>query len=291
MTDLRGPRRLAAFTALATLLLLAAGGLVTTTGSGLAVPDWPLSFGSLWPFGRLPAEMKAGVWYEHTHRLLGAFVGILALALAIWLSRSPVSSGRKRLAWILFAAVVFQGLLGGATVLFGLPAGSKAISIVHAGVGQIVFCLAMALAVLLESRGGMVLPTQTQKGTRLFWMGATCACLLFLQVLFGARLRHTGEGLLSHLIVAAAATALLLYWGSRLLKSGILMDRSATIFRLLGLLGVQILLGALSWTARLPGIGPASVQADLVIRTGHMAAGALLLAGVVILTLRTRLAA
>src|SRR5262245_41519941 len=62
----------------ATVLLLVAGGLVTSTGSGLAVPDWPLSFGQVFP------KMEGGVLFEHGHRMVASTIGLMIVVLAIW---------------------------------------------------------------------------------------------------------------------------------------------------------------------------------------------------------------
>src|SRR5256712_7320116 len=99
----------------ATLVLLAAGGLVTSTGSGLAVPDWPLSFGTIFP------PMTGGVLFEHGHRLVAAAVGLLTAVLAAWFALREGRSWVRRLAYVAVAAVVAQGLLGGLTVLLRLP--------------------------------------------------------------------------------------------------------------------------------------------------------------------------
>ena len=113
----------AGFTAASTLILIAAGGLVTSTGSGLAVPDWPLSYGMLMP------PMVGGVFYEHGHRMIATAVGFLTVILAIWTWRVENRLWVKRLAGIALAAVVLQGLLGGLTVIFLLP---TPVSVSHA---------------------------------------------------------------------------------------------------------------------------------------------------------------
>ncbi len=73
--------RFAVFTACCTFLLLIAGALVTSNDAGLSVPDWPLSYGSLLP------PMVGGIFYEHGHRMIAAFVGMLSIVLAVWLWR------------------------------------------------------------------------------------------------------------------------------------------------------------------------------------------------------------
>src|SRR5262249_59416388 len=116
-----GLQRLAVATALATLSLIFAGGLVTSTESGLSVPDWPLSYGRLMP------PMVGGIFYEHGHRMVATTVGILTVILAAWLARREPRAWVRRLGYGALAAVVAQGVLGGLTVLFLLPtAGSVA---------------------------------------------------------------------------------------------------------------------------------------------------------------------
>src|SRR3989338_3837872 len=116
----------------ATLFLIFVGGLVTSTGSGLSVPDWPLSYGTLFP------PMVGGIRFEHTHRLIAGFVGLLTLALAVWSSRREPRRSLRRLGWIALAAVVAQAVLGGITVLQQLP---LPVSVAHACLGQLFFCL------------------------------------------------------------------------------------------------------------------------------------------------------
>jgi len=98
-------------------LLIAAGALVTSNDAGLAVPDWPTSFGSLW---RIP-HMVGGVKFEHGHRMLAELVGLLTIVLAIWTWRSDSRRWMKWLGVIALGTVIAQGVLGGLTVLLFLP--------------------------------------------------------------------------------------------------------------------------------------------------------------------------
>ena len=107
--------RFAVATVAATLALIFIGGLVTSTGSGLSVPDWPLSYGMLMP------PMVGGVFYEHGHRMAATAVGFLTLVLAVWTARAEPRPGVRRLAWAALAAVITQGVLGGLTVIYLLP--------------------------------------------------------------------------------------------------------------------------------------------------------------------------
>src|ERR1035438_4309850 len=107
-----------------TFVLLLAGALVTSTGSSLAVPDWPLSFGTLFP------QMKGGVLFEHGHRLVAGAVSCLTLVQAVWVQKVEKRLWVKRLAWSAMGAILLQALLGGVTVLLKLP---TQVSVAHAG--------------------------------------------------------------------------------------------------------------------------------------------------------------
>jgi hypothetical protein len=129
--------------AASTALLIFAGGLVTSTGSGLSVPDWPNSYG--WFMFTFPVEnWVGGIFYEHSHRLIASTVGFLILVMAFVLWRWEPRAWVRRLGFIALGAVVTQGILGGITVLWYLP---DPISIAHASLAQLVFCgPAIALA-------------------------------------------------------------------------------------------------------------------------------------------------
>lgn len=179
----------AVFTALCTFFLIFAGGLVTSTGSGLAVPDWPLSYGKVMP------PMVGGILYEHGHRMIATFVGFLTVVLAIWLWRREPRRWLRVLGFIALAAVIAQGLLGGLTVLFLLP---TAISVSHATLAQTFFCVVTAIAFFtsrwwIESEdfhGSPVIANSTFT-LLLFAFGS-----IYVQLILGALMRHTGSGLI-----------------------------------------------------------------------------------------------
>src|SRR5690242_11227522 len=132
-----GLHRFAVATAGATFVLLFLGGLVTSTGSALAVPDWPLSFGQVFP------PLGGGVLFEHGHRLAAAGVGCLTVALALWTVLADARPVVRALGLLALFAVVLQGVLGGVTVLYKLP---LAVSVAHACLAQAFFCLTVSLA-------------------------------------------------------------------------------------------------------------------------------------------------
>lgn len=175
--------------AAATFALLLAGGMVTSTGSGLAVPDWPLSFGRWMP------PMEGGVLYEHGHRMIAGVVGAMIAVEAVWLARSEPRAWVRALGWAALVGVVVQALLGGATVLLGLP---DAVSVAHAGTAEVVFGLTVAVAVA-SSRGWRDAALGERAIDRrlpaLVTLAAGTAALVLLQIVLGAIVRHTGAGL------------------------------------------------------------------------------------------------
>lgn len=177
--------RWAVLTAAATLVLIFIGGLVTSTGSGLAVPDWPLSYGMLMP------PMVGGIFYEHGHRMAATFVGLLTLILAVWTWRREPRAGVRRLAWAALAAVIGQGLLGGITVIFLLP---TPVSVFHACLAQAFFCLTLALA-FVTSREWTLSPPPAEDVAGVREAAALATGVVFVQLVLGAVMRHTGAGL------------------------------------------------------------------------------------------------
>jgi cytochrome c oxidase assembly protein subunit 15 len=177
-------RRFTKLVAASTLFLIFAGAMVTSTGSGLAVPDWPLSYGMVMP------PMVGGIFYEHGHRMIAATVGFLVVIQALWLQRKEPKKFVRRLGWLSLGAVLAQGLLGGLTVLFLLP---KPVSIAHAGLAEIFFCINVSIA-FFTSHWYESLRTM-QKGDAPVRMAWGLTALVYLKILAGALLRHLGAGL------------------------------------------------------------------------------------------------
>jgi cytochrome c oxidase assembly protein subunit 15 len=285
--------RLAAFTAAATLVLLFAGGLVTSTGSGLAVPDWPLSFGQVFP------AMEGGVLYEHGHRLVASFVGFLTLILALWTVVADARPGVRALGLVALFAVVLQGVLGGVTVLYKLP---MAVSVTHACLAQVFFCLTVALA-LVTSRTWLAPPAVPPAAAeRVATAAATATAVCFVQLVLGALMRHMHAGLaipdfplafgrlipplvtpyitvhFAHRVWALAVVAAVGWTALRALRGPDVawLRRPARVA--LALVVLQITLGAFTiWSRR-----------AVVIATLHLVVGASLLATCLLLALRAR---
>jgi cytochrome c oxidase assembly protein subunit 15 len=181
---------------LAALALVGLGGMVTSKGVGMAVPDWPNTYGYnmfLFP----PSQWVGGIFYEHTHRLLASGVGLLTTIMAMWIWM--VNPG-KMLRWLgvgAFVLVVLQGVLGGLRVVldaktianttFGVVFG-----VFHGCLGQ-VFLVLLCVIALMTSRCWTGMVSLTSVATRRFIVGATM--LIAIQLVIGATMRHQHAGL------------------------------------------------------------------------------------------------
>src|SRR5262245_4274230 len=172
--------RFAVFVSAATVLLIVAGGLVTSTGSGLAVPDWPTSYG--WNMFTFPMKhMVGGIFYEHGHRLIASGVGFLTIVLAVWTWMAEPSKVVGVLGFTALGAVCLQGLLGGITVLYFLP---TAVSTAHAGLAQLFFCLTVAIA-LFTSRDWTRQSAAPVDDRTLRLAATTTTAVIYTQILIG----------------------------------------------------------------------------------------------------------
>src|SRR3954462_8100834 len=169
----------------ATLVLLVAGALVPSNDAGLAVPDWPTSFGSIY---KIP-PMVGGVRFEHSHRMIAEFIGLLTILMALWTWRAESRRWMRRLALGALALVIFQGILGGTAVLRYLP---PAVSSAHATFAQIFFCVAVLMA-LFPSRswvGTERLALRDEGSPSLRTLTVVLIVALYAQLILGAAFRH-----------------------------------------------------------------------------------------------------
>lgn len=170
-----------------TFFLIFAGGMVKSTDSGLAVPDWPLSYGTWMP------PMVGGVFYEHSHRMIASLVGLLMLILTIWIGMKEQRRWVRGLAIAGLGAVVLQGILGGLTVLFFLP---TALSVFHGVLAQTFFLIAIFLAYTQSSERNIRRnQSQTPTPAILIKLGVAFIFLIYVQLILGAVMRHSGSGL------------------------------------------------------------------------------------------------
>lgn len=279
-----------------TLLLVAAGGMVTSTNSGLSVPDWPTTYGYnmfTYPLSR----MAGGIFYEHGHRLIASTVGMLTIGMAVWLWRVEPRAWVRRLGWLALGVVILQGVLGGLTVLYLLP---DPISISHAGLAQIFFCLTVTLA-LVTSRGWRqpVAPLVDAPALRRGMLVLTG--LVYAQILLGATMRHTGGGLAipdfplsyGHLIPPFWNTGIALHFSHRMGAIVILTVALWNIVSILRVYGDRREFARPAWLLLLLVSTQVTLGAYVVlsgkhpvINTLHVATGALVLACSLVTTLR-----
>jgi cytochrome c oxidase assembly protein subunit 15 len=288
--------RFARIVAACTLILIAAGGMVTSTGSGLSVPDWPTTYG--WNMFTFPlSRWVGGIRYEHFHRLVASTVGFLTIILAIWTARVETRRWVRWLGWACLGAVIVQGLLGGITVLLKLP---PAVSIGHAGLAQIFFCLTLTLAIV-TSPGWRAASAPVDDST-LRVMAALTTGLIYTQIILGATMRHTNAGMaiptfplaFGHLIPPFWNPGIAIHFAHRVGAMAVSIVVLATVahvfyhhlkrlelvrpaFFLVACVCLQVALGAF---VVLSGLQP-------IINTAHVVNGALVLGASVVLTLRT----
>jgi heme a synthase len=178
-------RIFAKLTCVSTLILIFIGGLVKSTESGLAVPDWPLSYGTFFP------PMVGGVFYEHGHRMAATLVGFFVLVLSIWLARKEQRRWVKHLGFWTLGAVIFQGILGGITVLMFLPA---PVSVAHGTLAQTFFLMTIVLAYSLSIERSRR-PDNAQADPFFVKISLIFLLLVYVQLILGATMRHLEAGL------------------------------------------------------------------------------------------------
>lgn len=266
----------------ATLLLLAVGGLVTSAEAGLAVDDWPTSFGYnmfLYPFSR----MTGGIYYEHAHRLFGALVGLTTLALALFLHRKEERGWVRRLGWLAVGLVVVQGLLGGIRV----TGRSVPLAMIHGILAQLFFATLVALAAFTSPtwKGGAA-PLRRESVRVDRALAGTLVAITVCQLVLGAAQRHFHALLIVHVLAGLGVVSPLAFhhglrtWG---LNAGQpLLKRLGLI--LVALVGVQLVLGFGAYIDKeLTPRGGAPSAFNLAVATAHQWVGAVILATAVLL--------
>jgi cytochrome c oxidase assembly protein subunit 15 len=267
--------RLAVAALAATAVLIVLGGLVTNTGAALAVPDWPSTFGHnmfLFPWSR----MVGGVFYEHSHRLVGALVGLLTVALAAALWRA--GGLLRQLGLVAVALVVAQGVLGGLRVVLL----QDTLAIIHGSLAPAFFALLAALAMLTAPRWRVAGPALDPE---LKGLTVVAAALVYVQIVFGALLAHAG-GVDLHLAGAVLVFALVPTVTVQLRRTTDAVAAPVATL-LLVLLGVQLVLGVGSFLARFSSLltsgGPVTA---VLLPVAHRLVGSLMLGAAVVLVVR-----
>jgi cytochrome c oxidase assembly protein subunit 15 len=291
--------------------LIWVGGLVTTLDAGMAVPDWPNTYGynmfaypwQTWLFG--PFDL----FIEHGHRLLASVVGMIAIVTTVVAFRSEPRPWVRYLAYGALGAVIFQGVLGGVRVLLD----ARTVAMIHGCFGPAFFAICVALAACTGKFWFDVQPDErllaaARRSRRLtLWMVSAA----FLQIVVGAQLRHVppsaSQSWFSHVVYTHLALACLVVglgghvaWRLRVPgQSGRWLRFPATCLGCLVL--VQLALGVGSWVAKYgyphfaqswPGaagfLSHAQGYSESIIVTGHAATGSLILAVATLLMIRVR---
>lgn len=272
--------RYAIFLAVCTLFLVVAGASVTSTESGLSVPDWPLSYGQVMP------EMKGGIFYEHGHRMVATTVGFLTIIMAIWLWRADPRPWMKRLGFAALGAVIFQGILGGLTVIYLLP---KPVSISHACLAELFFSTTCAIALFTSpqwKRGPV--PVQAYgfpaRPGSVIWLPA----VVLLQVALGAAFRHKWLDLTFHVAGAFIVTGVVMYSAIVFLmnyREHAPIRTTATA--LLVITFAQVFLGVAAYMSRVATAdAPQPMPVMVIFTVAHVALGALTMAASVLMAIQ-----
>lgn len=271
--------RYAVGVAFATFLLVIAGALVTSNDAALSVPSWPAPL-------HWPSAMGPGGHYELGHRFVAGAVSALTIILALWLWRADSRRWVRRLGGVAVLVILGQAILGGITVVYGLPV---AVSVGHACLGQLVFCVAVCLALFTgEKWRWEELKTVDFSLPSLRRLAAGTTGLVFLQLMVGAAFRHNGFGIVPHLIGAVLVTAGIAWIAARILSrfSGEpRLTRPALL--LVGLLVAQLGLGIGSYILKLGArLAPQPLPPVVLVTTAHVAVGALVLVVSLVVTLQ-----
>jgi cytochrome c oxidase assembly protein subunit 15 len=278
--------RFTLLTGLATVFLLTAGALVTSNDAGDAVPDWPLSYGSLLP------PMVGNIFYEHGHRMVAGFVLILTLVLTLWTWLEESRPWMRRVATWALAAVLAQALLGGLRVLY--PHLAKPIALFHAILAQGFLCVVVAMTVFTSRWWHADLPRIDDEGSpRIRLLVGAGFGLTFLQLFLGATFRHFKYVFDPYAVIAPHILNAFLVLAVSVLISRGLRTRFATLpaARKAGVLfsalvGTQIVLGlGAFWTVLATRTAPQPMPIMVWTTVAHLVVGALTLAVSVVLLL------
>ena len=264
-------------------LQIKTGAMVTSTNSGMAYKHWPHSDGYwVWPPG-----MGLPKFFEHFHRFWGATLGILTIGLLVWVWWAD----RRRWLWkVMFGIlvlVVIQGVIGGTGVLRGLPAAN---SVIHGVLAPALLCTLTFAAFCLSGAWRDRVPCAPGMVRTARCLSVIALCLVVVQTLVGAILRHTNSAyaLWGHigfaLVVSLAVLIAAAYSGSRF--SGVRGFRQLSRITLAILL-VQLILGFVTLVVRNPKhLASTESLSRAFVQSAHVLVGASLLLVVALLVAR-----
>ena len=284
-----------------TFFMIITGGIVTGFQAGLAVPDWPNSFGHnmlLYPLSEMVADLNTGIYFEHAHRLAGMFVGITSIVLCIVVLRFDHRGWARLLGGLILLLVIAQGVMGGLRVT-ELNIG---LAIVHGVVAQVILALMATLAVTTSRRWLHLGERDKLDVSKVEWTVAfTLVAALLVQLGIGAAYRHLvselgpREGAAMALLMGHVTMAVLV--AVIVVAVGIQSSHHKGVLRACGILllvlvGLQLLLGVGALVAVLVAESSAETAhvstLEVVVTSAHQANGALLLMAATVCALWTR---
>jgi cytochrome c oxidase assembly protein subunit 15 len=278
----KGLHRWSILLAFCTLLLVVAGGLVTSRDAGLSVPDWPLSYGQLMP------PMEGGILYEHGHRMIATTVGLMTIISMVWLLRVEKRRWMRWLSVAALGAVIAQGVLGGLTVIYLLP---WWISSSHACLAQLFFSTTVAMAIFTSDwwlQGSSPVDEDSRYPIRGLSLAAPL-CVLG-QLALGAAARHKAIGSIYHISGAPIVTAVIMWVSLRILLH-YARNRELRIAAMMAIVIslTQVFLGIAAYMSRIAyadAVQPMPIMVTFTVL--HVAVGALTMASTVVLAILTR---
>lgn len=303
----------AVLVAFLTVVLLVAGALVTSNEAGDSVPDWPLSFGRWLIHSN---DFVANVRYEYSHRFIAGIVGVATFILAVWAYLAERRKWLRNLALIALAGVVAQGLLGGVRVLLvnyiPMHVAKPLVAVPHALVAQGFFGLLVAIIVLTSRSWSAPKEVKTDAGgVSIRRLSTWAVAAVLIQLVLGAGFRHLAFGVLPHFIGAVVVTALIAWISITVLRrhaGNKYLTRPAVAA--LALVAVQVFLGVMAYIWRMAAAGDAianagqffgsmtlaslekfnelqPVEPAISLSAAHLVVGALTLATLIVLALRS----
>jgi heme a synthase len=277
-----GLHRWSILLAFCTLLLVIAGGLVTSRDAGLSVPDWPLSYGKLMP------PMEGGILYEHGHRMVATTVGLFTIVSMVWIFRKDRRGWLRWLGVIALLAVIAQGVLGGLTVLYLLP---WWISTSHACLAQLFFSTTVAMALFTSDwwlRGASEVDEDPRYPIRT--LSLLAPVFVLSQLALGAAARHKAIGSIYHISWSPVVTGVILWVSLRiLLHYGENKELRNASIALLGITFCQVFLGIAAFMTRVAyadAVQPMPLMVTFTVL--HVAVGAVTMAASVVLAILVR---
>lgn len=279
-----GLHRYAVAVSLWILVLVAAGSMITTEGAALAIPDWPLAFGSVFPSGHLTGP----VWASLIHRYLAAIALVLAIGLVLVAYRYGRHAAVRKFAGVTLLLMAAQSVLGGAIVLLGAPDWA---GLVHAGLAQLTLVAAAAVAFLswpaVETQSGYV---HDYGWPSLRSLALWTPALVFGQIMLGAMYRHHLLSLIPHIVGALVVGGVVLLFalftltqcpnheGLRGLATAVLL-----------VLAFQVVLGLMTYMSGAASEGQSAASLWAVfMAAAHVAVGGVLLVFCCLLGLQIR---